>query len=151
MSQEEIWIPLLIKLPGKNENAIRNAAVQNIDIYPTLVEYLSDSLPGYYAALEGKSLVDPIINKIPHDKKERCWEHLGNMGIREGNWKLVKFRKQKWELYEMTSDRTELNNLIKSDPERANNMQVAYEAWEKRNKVLPIDDVHAIKRKYVKN
>jgi len=58
LSQEEIWIPLLIKMPQQENQTIKEEAVQNIDIYPTLVEYFSRSqLPSFYKTLEGKSLL----------------------------------------------------------------------------------------------
>jgi len=62
LSQEEIWIPLLIKMPGHKEDRVIEEAVQIIDVYPTLVEYLSGQhLPRYYQTLEGKSLI-PLID-----------------------------------------------------------------------------------------
>ncbi|MCK4790662.1 MAG: sulfatase [Desulfobacteraceae bacterium] len=63
LSQEEIWIPLLIKLPHQSQKIEIESAVQNIDIYPSLVEYFDASgLPNYYKELEGTSLM-PFLNK----------------------------------------------------------------------------------------
>lgn len=63
LSQEEIWIPLLIKMPTQREKVVIEDVVQNIDIYPTLVEFLNKShLPCYYDILEGKSLI-PLLNR----------------------------------------------------------------------------------------
>ncbi len=63
LSQEEIRVPLLIKMPGRNKKIVREDTVQTIDLYPTLVEYLDKTrLPGYYNTLEGRSLM-PLLNK----------------------------------------------------------------------------------------
>ena len=32
-------------------------------------------------------------------------------GLRDGDWKIVSFKGQEWELYNMANDRTEINNL----------------------------------------
>lgn len=66
LSQEEIWIPLLIKMPEQDTKVEINKAVQNIDIYPTLVDYLSPgSKPLFYSTLEGKSLLSFIKGRNP--------------------------------------------------------------------------------------
>ena len=38
--------------------------------------------------------------------------HIGNRGLREGRWKLVRAKRMKhWALYDMRLDRAELNDL----------------------------------------
>lgn len=70
LSQEEIWIPLLIKMPGHKEDRVIEEAVQIIDVYPTLVEYLSGQhLPRYYQTLEGKSLIHLIDGRQSSDDR----------------------------------------------------------------------------------
>ncbi|UCF05901.1 MAG: sulfatase-like hydrolase/transferase [bacterium] len=62
VSQEEIAIPLLIKLQGQKEKVVIRDAVQNIDIYPTIVEHIDAyQLPVYYYMLEGQSLMQFIM------------------------------------------------------------------------------------------
>ena len=57
------------------------------------------------------------------------WEHFGSAAIRQGNWKLVRFKnKGPWELYDLEKDRSELNNLVKLNPGKA---KVLEELWEK--------------------
>ena len=44
-----------------------------------------------------------------------CFEHHGNLALRDGRWKIVSmFRRNKptrWQLYDMRADRTELRDL----------------------------------------
>ena len=58
---------------------------------------------------EGKALMrtDPIYLQFAYD-----W------GLRDGDWKLVSFKGQEWDLYNMANDRTELRDLAKAEPER---------------------------------
>jgi arylsulfatase len=48
--------------------------------------------------------------------------YSSDRGLRDGDWKLVSFRSQPWELYNIARDRTELNNLIEQQPRIAKRM-----------------------------
>jgi arylsulfatase len=60
------------------------------------------------------------------------WEHFGNRGMRDGNWKLVAGEDRPWELYDLVKDRTEVNNLAEAHPERVAAMAAQYDAWAKQ-------------------
>ncbi|MFH1434559.1 MAG: sulfatase [Pseudomonadota bacterium] len=65
LSQEELWIPLVVKMPGQREQKIVEQPVQVIDIFPTLVDYFErPALPLFYGTLEGASML-PLINAEP--------------------------------------------------------------------------------------
>lgn len=63
----------------------------------------------------------------------------------DGNWKLVgkKVARNKgcdenmWELYNLSEDRTELNNLAEKMPEKVRDMSVQWLKWAKKNNVYP--------------
>ena len=52
-------------------------------------------------------------------------------GLRDGDWKLVSFKSQPWELYHIAEDRTELNNLAASEPDRVTAMSQLWHAIAK--------------------
>jgi len=54
-----------------------------------------------------------------------------------GDWKLVSEGNTRWELYNMAKDRTELNDLSSSDPDRVVEMTKVYEVWAERTGALP--------------
>ena len=59
--------------------------------------------------LEGKSIVNrPPIHLL--FSKDR--------GLRDGDWKVVSFQSQGWELYNVAADRCELKDLASEQPER---------------------------------
>lgn len=65
------------------------------------------------------------------------WEHEGNRAIRDGKWKLVSKHPGAWELYDLESDRTELNNLAPKFPEKARELAEKWERWAQRVGVHP--------------
>ena len=66
------------------------------------------------------------------------FEHLRNRAVRDNQWKLVaKGLEGPWELYDLKADRTEMNNLIDKNPDKAKELIVAWEAWAIRARVKP--------------
>jgi arylsulfatase len=74
------------------------------------------------------------------------WEHEGNAAVRIGRWKLVRKHPGDWELYDMVADRTELDDLAATQPQRVREMAAQYEAWARRCGVLPREHVVALMR-----
>jgi arylsulfatase len=64
------------------------------------------------------------------------FEHKGSRAIRDGRWKLVRNPGGKWELYDLENDRSELNDLAGTKPERVQQMTKAWTDWAKRSNVL---------------
>ena len=64
------------------------------------------------------------------------WEHEGNRAVRIGDWKLVSEFPGPWELYNISEDRSETNNLINKEKGIANNLQKKYEDWAQRCGIL---------------
>ena len=68
--------------------------------------------------LQGKSL-RPIFDGDQREPHEYLYFHFSNnRAIRVGDWKLTSARGGPWELYDLDADRTELNDLAKSKPEK---------------------------------
>ena len=65
------------------------------------------------------------------------WEHEGNRAVRRGDWKLVAKHKGPWELYDLSKDRTERNDLAKTNPEMVTELTKLYEAYAARTSVAP--------------
>jgi arylsulfatase len=103
-----------------------------IDIVPTVVQIagldaagLSDDAP----PIAGKSLLPVFAGDGAELHSSLWWEHEGNRAYREGDWKLVAAGKnQPWELYDLSKDRTEVNDLAKEEPERVSRMAAAWAA-----------------------
>jgi len=127
-------------IPAKGE--FRRQPGHLIDIMATCVDVAGATYPKEYKGeaitpMEGRSLVPAFADK-PVQRDAIYWEHEGNRAVRVGNWKLVaKGRNGKWELYDMEADRTELNDLADSKPEKVKELADLWQAYAVRTHVLP--------------
>ena len=90
--------------------------------------------------MEGRSLI-PIFHGGEREERPIFWEHEGNRAMRLGKWKLVARYPNEWELYDVESDRTELNNLAGKQPEQVKELAALYHDWAERCQVLPWNQV----------
>ncbi len=116
-----------------------------IDIMPTLLELAFADYPECHdgnriTPMEGASLVPAFLGK-QHTINQRVlfWEHEFNRAVRDGNWKLVSAWKtpegkpiNRWELYDLLKDPTELNDLSSQFPERVKRMAKKYASWAEK-------------------
>ena len=100
-------------------------------------------------SISGKSLLPIFSGSTKEIHNEPIfWEHEGNKAVRLGDYKLVqdweKGSPNNWEIYNLSTDRTEQNNLISQMPDKANKMIDMYNDWAKKMKVLPWTEVETI-------
>jgi len=130
--------PAVIPQPGTISHQLGHVT----DIMATVVEAAHAQHPATYEGrsilpLEGSSLLPILAGKTRPHPTPIFWEHEGNRAVRLGEWKLVAHDRQKWELYNMETDRTELTNLAASRPEKVKELAGLYDAWAARCQVLP--------------
>jgi arylsulfatase len=142
-------------IPKENEGNIISGYGFLPDIMATCVDVAQATYPKEYngntiVPASGKSLV-PLFkgeNKQIHDEPI-FWEHEGNKAVRLGKYKLVsKWNEEEettWELYDMETDRTEMNSLANAMPEKVSEMSKMYDDWVNANKVLPYSEVLRIR------
>lgn len=121
-----------------------------IDIMPTFLEIADMEYPTQYdghrlTSLAGKSLY-PNFKGEAFERGAIFFEHNGNTAVRQGDWKLVSKKnyttpasKGIWELYNLATDRSEINNLAKINPDKVNELEQLWNKWAVENNVLPID------------
>jgi arylsulfatase A-like enzyme len=107
-----------------------------IDIAATIVEISKSSYPTTATPLEGKSLLPAFANK-PIEREAIYWEHEGNRAVRKGDWKLVAKHNKPWELYDISKDRIEANDLASQFPDKVFELANLYEAYATRASVAP--------------
>lgn len=106
------------------------------DFMATCVELSGARYPEDIPSCEGESLV-PLLKgqDTPIHTQPVYWEHEGNAAMRWGQWKLVREYRKPWELYDITSDRTEMNNLADSHKSKRKQMVDLWSLWAKKNQV----------------
>lgn len=144
-----ISTPLIAYWPA-GIKASRNGKIESqpchlVDLMATCVDVAGAAYPTTFGdrnvhPLEGLSLMPVLRGTSPstHDTRPLFWEHEGNRATREGPWKLVAKADQVWELYNMASDRAEMNDLAGTETQRAATMAAAWEAWSTRASVQPL-------------
>lgn len=121
--------PFIVSWPEgiKARGEARNSPGHVIDVVPTMLELAGAAPHPDAPPSPGKSLM-PVFEKdgtVDHD--QFWWYHDDHRAIRVGDWKAVALSGEPWELYDLSNDRGEMNNLSKSQPEK---LQQLVEAWE---------------------
>lgn len=145
-----IATPLIARWPGaiRRENSITHQPGHIIDLMATCLDVAGAKYPASFAGqpiipLEGKSL-RPVFERGERTGHEvLCWEHEGNRAIRRGKWKLVSRHPNRWELYDLKADRTEMVDLASKHSARAGAMAALYDRWAARAQVEPWQKVQA--------
>jgi arylsulfatase A-like enzyme len=138
-----IATPLIAHWPAGQLSAgsIVRRPCQLTDVLPTILDAAGVAYPSTYRGrqilpCEGRSLLPALRGKSSPDGT-LYWEHTGNAAIRRGRWKLVREHPHAWELYDMTSDRCELNDLAAAHPDIVRELDAAWQVWADRVGVIP--------------
>jgi arylsulfatase len=104
-----------------------------IDVMPTVIELASATYPdkdhqGEVLPMQGASIM-PILKGEEREPYDMFFRFGDNRAVRVGDWKLVSFRGSPWELYDLSKDRTELNNLANEPGLAALNVERLQAKW----------------------
>lgn len=122
-------------------NQIQQGAVHIIDILPSFIELAGINYPNNYEGiathpLQGKSFLNAIKTNHWSDPRMLFHEWAGHKAVWDGKWKaLSNYPENKWELYDLSVDRTESNNLAKTFPDIAEKLANAHKKWASENEV----------------
>lgn len=124
MYEASIRMPFIVRWPGvANPGIVQNAMAINPDFAPTFMDIAGLPVP---ADMQGRSLVPWLKGQTPPDWRSsyyyRYYHDPGDhntrahYGVRTATHKLIYFwKKDQWELYDLTKDPDELNNIC-NDP-----------------------------------
>ena len=138
MYEGGIRVPLIVYWDDHVEKKVdEQNIVLGMDVMPTLVELATGTrMPGidgrsYLPVLEGKEdWSDRTV--FWHANKARPYSTGDSKVsvIRKGNYKLLNFKEGEPELYDLSKDISEQNNLAAAEPDRVKAMQRELKAWK---------------------
>jgi len=119
-----IATPLVVHWPRgiAARGELRHTPGHVIDLVPTILEVAGGTPPPgtkgtRVPPLPGRSLVPALASDGSVSREYLWWLHEGNRAVRVGDYKLVAAGADgPWELYDLTSDRAESNNLAATMP-----------------------------------
>ncbi len=130
MYEESFRTPLIVRWPEVVKSNSRNTdLVQNIDFAETFLDICGVPIP---SDMQGKSLVPLLKGETPEDWRKTLYYHYyeypgahsvrRHEGVAGGRYKLIRFygvdvpNGEEWELFDLQSDPSEMNNLY-ANPE----------------------------------
>jgi hypothetical protein len=127
MYEPGLRVPLLARGPGIRSGLRPDAFVANIDLAPTFLDLAGVAIPD---SMQGRSLKPLLSGDTPADWRQTVYYRYyhdpghhntrAHYGVRTATHKLIHYwKKDAWELFDLTSDPTEQHNLLFPSPEQA--------------------------------
>ena len=129
-----ICTPMIAHWPAGikiSKHSISRDPCHLIDFVPTFMELAGGEAkyPGELPKLDGISIIPTFSGKKLQRDKPLFFQYGSWQVIREHQWKLVQHKKGPWQLYDLSRDRTETQNLVAQFPERVSQMKKSWEDW----------------------
>ena len=148
-----IATPLIVHWPAgiRARNELRTSVGHVIDIAPTLLDLAGLDVAADPGAppFAGVSLVETFARDDAPLHEAMWFYHQGNRALRKGHWKILhtvetrddgwaqvaateNARPADWELYDLSADRAEQNNLAAERPEIVRELAALWDQWRDR-------------------
>lgn len=140
--------PMIVRAPGVSKaGSVCETPVSSTDFFPTMLELAGiNSMPNLHA--DGISLVNALEGDNKSDRQTLYWHYPHYHGstwtpgaaIRDGDWKLIEFYEyENFELYNLSTDIGEENNLAGTNPKKANELRKKLRSWQiEMNARMPV-------------
>jgi arylsulfatase A-like enzyme len=145
--------PLVVRFPSAipDPGGLRSQFHHAIDLYPTILAAAGvEATPDHTGTrrLDGVDMTYSVSDAdAPSTRTTQYFAMYGHRGIYHDGWKAVTFHNRgadfdldEWELYDITSDPSEANNLASKHPQRVRELVDRWYDEADRNQVLPLDD-----------
>lgn len=122
-------VPCVIEWPAGIPTARQSSHPSGIvDIFPTIADMIELPDDSMLKPADGTSILPLFKKEIASRKKPLYFRHTGRTAIIDGDFKLLKDKKN-YQLYNLDKDRSESKNLIKTHPEVAAKLQSQLDEW----------------------
>lgn len=126
-----IRVPAIMKLPNIiKAGSTYDKPISMLDMLPTFVN-AADGNASKIEGLDGVDLIPYLTGKNTAEPHEMLFWKKENRGVvRKGDWKMLRFPDRPAELYNISKDISENNNLAYKYPERVREMYKLLWEWE---------------------
>lgn len=150
-----VHVPLVMRWPNGigERGGLRDQFHHVNDVVPTILEAIGLSAPQTYRGIEQLPVSGTAMNysfaepDTPSRKTVQYFEMHGHRAIYADGWKAVtrheigkSFDDDRWELYHVATDRSEVVDLADSEPDRLRDLVDLWWSEAEREGVLPLDD-----------
>ena len=147
--------PFVLSWPKRvsAKGELRHQFVHASDLVPTLLDLIGIAAPAEIAGcaqmpIEGESFARSIADAAaPSKSSPQYFEMFGHRGLWHLGWKAVAyhppgtpFENDKWELFHLDRDFSEVDDLALREPERLADMIKLWWSEAEKHNVLPLDD-----------
>jgi arylsulfatase A-like enzyme len=134
-----IRVPFIARWPGEIKPDTETDQVTAFwDFLPTCAQLLDVKAPG---GLDGVSIVPTLLAKLQQQKQHKhlYWELRGQRAARKGKWKAVRLKPdQKTQLFDLTADVGERNDLATQHPEVLAQMEEILDRGRTPSDIFPL-------------
>jgi len=152
--------PLIVHWPGgiKAKGEVRQQFVHVIDLLPTLLEATGVEAPKVRLGramkpLEGASILPTFVQAAAPTRTEQYFELGGNRAFYAAPYRIAvrhergtPFSADQWELYDLSKDPNELDDLAAKMPDKVRELAQKWDEAAARYQVFPLDDRQMVTR-----
>ncbi|MFI3259719.1 MAG: arylsulfatase [Rikenellaceae bacterium] len=139
--------PLIIhspKLLGEYNGEVRTTPAHINDLLPTCIDFAGVDYPKRFngekiTPPDGVSIV-PVAEGKQIKSRDLFFEHQTSCAVISDGWKLVRATvNDEWELFNLSVDPFETNDLSAAEPKRRNQLEAKWTKWAEENDVFPLE------------
>ncbi|MCH2205161.1 MAG: sulfatase-like hydrolase/transferase, partial [Lentisphaerales bacterium] len=107
-------VPMYARWPGKIK---AGSVADHMFYFPDIMPTLADITKAQSPKTDGISILPTLFGKPNQEKhKYLYWEYNSQTAVRMGKWKAYRTKKIDWELYDISKDKEEKNNIAAENP-----------------------------------
>lgn len=140
--------PMIVHWPEglkQAKGSIVHKAAHITDIMPTCLELAGAKYPTTFknyqiTPLTSQSILPVIQADSTFEHDVIYWEHEGGRAVRKGHWKLVSLKNANWQLFNLSVDLSETNNVAAENPDIVKELKELWNAWARKNGInVPVE------------